>query len=181
MGMVRLRFLLPPVLFFSTFAWVQQVSAHYTLGFQGVNGSAAPMGNPTNTMPDDHATNAYAQANGFAAGHLAYVSPGINYRPLLLQQNYYSPDGAIIIDTTGKRALGGESGYRSQSRTVVTTWGGEISGQDFYLEESGMPIPEFPVAGILASISAVAVAIILLRSKRERLEPGFALNRSQES
>jgi hypothetical protein len=36
------------------------------------------------------------------------------------------------------------SGYISASRIIVTTWGGESAGQDFYLEESSISIPEFP-------------------------------------
>ncbi|MBS7622316.1 carboxypeptidase regulatory-like domain-containing protein, partial [Candidatus Bathyarchaeota archaeon] len=61
---------------------------------------------------------------------------------------------------------GGEAGYRSQTRMAVTTWGGETSGQDFYLEESGIPIPEFPAAGILAAASAMAGVVVLLQRQR---------------
>jgi hypothetical protein len=85
----------------STLVGVENVSAHFTLGHQGVSGPEAPMGNPTNTMPDDHATNAYAVANGFAAGHLAYVSPGLFYQPISVQQNYYSPNGSVLTESTG--------------------------------------------------------------------------------
>jgi len=88
-------------LLLSTFAGVQQVSANYTLGRQGTDGPEAPMGNPTNTMPDNHVTQAYAEANGYTNFHLACVSPGLFYSPLSVQQNYYSPDGAVIVDTTG--------------------------------------------------------------------------------
>jgi len=58
-------------------------------------------------------------------------------------------------------------GYTSASRTVVTTWGGASSGIDFYLEESGVPIPEFPAAGILALVSALAASLYLLRWRRQ--------------
>ncbi|MCK5627709.1 hypothetical protein KAI23_07065, partial [Candidatus Bathyarchaeota archaeon] len=56
-------------------------------------------------------------------------------------------------------------GYVSASRTVVSTWGGVSSGQDFYLEESGIPIPEFPAAGLLALVSALAASLYLLRRR----------------
>ncbi|WP_455369455.1 hypothetical protein, partial [[Eubacterium] cellulosolvens] len=56
-------------------------------------------------------------------------------------------------------------GYVSASRTVVSTWGGVSSGQDFYLEQSGIPIPEFPAAGLLALVSALAASLYLLRRK----------------
>jgi len=57
-------------------------------------------------------------------------------------------------------------GYKSASRTVIATWGGVAGGQDFYLEESGIPIPEFPAVGILALVSALAASLYLLRWKR---------------
>jgi len=91
----------------STFAMVEQVSAHYTLGHQGISGPEAPMGDPTNTWslpptnPDSHVSQSYALSNGYTNNHIAYVSPGLNYTPLSVQQNYYSPDGAILVDTSG--------------------------------------------------------------------------------
>ncbi|MEM3018376.1 MAG: hypothetical protein QXO25_05810, partial [Candidatus Bathyarchaeia archaeon] len=84
------------MLLLSVSAGVQQVSAHYTLGHQGVNGPEAPRGGPDNIWIDDHVTQAYAQANGYQNFHVAYVSPGLFYRPLDAQQNYYSPDGAVL-------------------------------------------------------------------------------------
>jgi hypothetical protein len=58
-------------------------------------------------------------------------------------------------------------GYVSASRTVVSSWGGVSGGQDFYLEESGIPIPEFPAAGLLALVSALAASLYLLRRRTE--------------
>lgn len=55
--------------------------------------------------------------------------------------------------------------YESTSRTVVTTWGGASDGQDFYLEESGVPLPEFPADG-LALFSTLAAALYILSWKR---------------
>jgi hypothetical protein len=62
-------------------------------------------------------------------------------------------------------------GLKSASRTVVATWGSEAGGQDFYLEESGIPIPEFPAAGLLAMISALAASLYLLRWKKQTVLP----------
>jgi hypothetical protein len=62
-------------------------------------------------------------------------------------------------------------GLKSGSRTVVTTWGGVSGGQDFYLEESGIPIPEFPAAGLLALVSALAASLYLLRWKKHEAIP----------
>jgi len=57
-------------------------------------------------------------------------------------------------------------GVKSGSRKVVATWGGVAGGQDFYLEESGVPIPEFPAAGLLVLVSALAASLYLLRWRR---------------
>ncbi|MCX6660667.1 MAG: carboxypeptidase-like regulatory domain-containing protein [Candidatus Bathyarchaeota archaeon] len=62
-------------------------------------------------------------------------------------------------------------GVKSGSRTVVGTWGGVAGGQDFYLEESGVPIPEFPAAGLLALVSALAASLYLLRWKKHTAIP----------
>ena len=62
-------------------------------------------------------------------------------------------------------------GLKSGSRTVVTTWGGVAGGQDFYLEQSGVPIPEFPAAGLLALVSALAASLYLLRWKKHTAIP----------
>ncbi len=66
---------------------------------------------------------------------------------------------------------GGDAGYVSSSMSVTTTWGGTSSVGAFYLEESGIPIPEFPMA-ILALISALAASLFLIRWRRETIVLG---------
>lgn len=66
---------------------------------------------------------------------------------------------------------GGDAGYVSGSLSVATTWGGSSSGQNFYHEESGVPIPEFPT-GILALISALAASLFLVRWRKQIVLPG---------
>jgi len=58
-----------------------------------------------------------------------------------------------------------------QERTVVVTWGASAGGQDFYLEEGGVPIPEFPAAGVLMLISALAKSLYLLRWRKQAIIP----------
>ena len=58
-----------------------------------------------------------------------------------------------------------------QERTVVVTWGADSSGQNFYLEEGGVPIPEFPAAGVLMLISALAASLYLLRWRKQAILP----------
>jgi len=58
-----------------------------------------------------------------------------------------------------------------QERSVVVTWGASAGGQDFYLEEGGIPIPEFPAAGVLMLISALAASLYLLRWRKQAIVP----------
>jgi len=58
-----------------------------------------------------------------------------------------------------------------QERTVVVTWGASAGGQDFYMEEGGVPIPEFPAAGVLMLISALAASLYLLRWRKQAIVP----------
>jgi hypothetical protein len=88
---------------------IQQVAAHYTLGFQSPNGPAPPRGDGVNTdwnAVDDnlrggHVLDPYALTNGYGTASIAYVSPGLLYQPLDVQANYYSPNGSILTDTVG--------------------------------------------------------------------------------
>jgi hypothetical protein len=66
---------------------------------------------------------------------------------------------------------GGDAGYVSDVVSVATTWGGSSAGQNFYHEESGVPIPEFPT-GILALISALAASLFLVRWRKQIILPG---------
>jgi len=59
----------------------------------------------------------------------------------------------------------------TQERTVVVTWGADAAGQNFYLEEGGVPIPEFPAAGVLMLISALAASLYLLRWRKQAIVP----------
>jgi len=59
----------------------------------------------------------------------------------------------------------------TQERTVVVTWGASATNQNFYLEEGGVPIPEFPAAGVLMLISALAASLYLLRWRKQAIVP----------
>jgi len=91
---------------------------------------------------------------GSSATYRTYTYDGIYWQ--YIQPETYLNIMALIPPGTG-------AGYAEQSKTVVVTWGGQTDGQDFYLEESGISIPEFPAAGIIASISAIGATILLLR------------------
>ena len=59
----------------------------------------------------------------------------------------------------------------TQERTVVVTWGALAGGNDFFMEEGGVPIPEFPAAGVLMLISALAASLYLLRWRKQAIVP----------
>ena len=102
----------------ATAATVQQVSAIYTLGDQlpysvgESNAGGLPL-TPVNTegnglplYPSQYqspgtGTNVTYPTGGHVPGHQAFVLPGSLYIPPSDQQQYYSPDGAIITGTQG--------------------------------------------------------------------------------
>jgi hypothetical protein len=77
---------------------------------------------------------------------------------------YYPLPGSQMI-TVG---LPGDLGYVGQSTEIATVWGATNTGNNFWLEESGIPIPEFPVA-IFALISALGASLFLIRWRRETI------------
>ncbi len=60
----------------------------------------------------------------------------------------------------------GNIGHTSQTKGVTITGGADISGIDFQLVESGVPIPEFPIASLLILALAMAASLIVLRRVR---------------
>jgi hypothetical protein len=76
----------------------------------------------------------------------------------------YTVKVSLMVPDESKAVVG-------QDRTVVVTWGADSSGQNFYLEEGGVPIPEFPAAGVLMLISALAASLYLLRWRKQAILP----------
>ena len=97
---------------------------------------------------------------GASASYRTYTYDGVYWQ--YVQPETYLNSMALVPPGTG-------AGYAEQSKTVVSTWGGQTDGQDFYLEESGIAIPEFPAVGMIAAISAIGTAILLLRRKTQSL------------
>jgi hypothetical protein len=84
---------------------VPTASAHFTLGDQTINGPGGSMGGlpwvngfGRYSKPDNHSAGIGYQTGD---GHLAYVTPGSLYVPPNQQLNYYSPNGSVMVDTTG--------------------------------------------------------------------------------
>ena len=79
---------------------VPSAAAHFTLGANGPAGSETPRGGlPWLAAPNMAGT--YSNPDNHVASHLAYVSPGVLYTPPNAQANYYSPNGSVLVDTTG--------------------------------------------------------------------------------
>jgi hypothetical protein len=97
----------------SGFMVIPQAAAHVTLGYQGINGPEQPMGEKGTDMPgvlgnehvdgqpDPDAGVNYPVWGEDQRATVVYALPGKNYLPLSQQGTYYSPDGAILTDTTG--------------------------------------------------------------------------------
>jgi len=90
----------------ATIATVSQVSAHYTLGDQlpgnigETNAGGLPI-QPTNGAGNGNPRFHLADQGGHVPGHMAFVQPGGLYVPPSDQMNYYSPDGAVLVDSVG--------------------------------------------------------------------------------
>jgi len=75
---------------------------------------------------------------------------------------FYAPPGKYVF--TVFLLPSRVEGYVEQSRTLTCTWGAEVGGQNFYLEESGVPIYEFQVeALILIATSLIAFSLFWRR------------------
>jgi len=72
----------------------------------------------------------------------------------------------LTVQLVGVPALPKDAGYVPQTFTVAISPGG-VTSVDFYLVQSGVPIPEYPYATI-ALISALAVSLYILRRSRHR-------------
>ena len=97
---------------------------------------------------------------GASASSRTYTYDGIYWQ-------YVQPE--TYVNSMELIPPGTDAGYQGQSKTLVSTWGSNTAGQDFYLEESGVPIPEFPLAGMLTAVSSIATAILLLRRQTRQI------------
>ncbi|MBS7650377.1 MAG: carboxypeptidase-like regulatory domain-containing protein [Candidatus Bathyarchaeia archaeon] len=68
-----------------------------------------------------------------------------------------SGDYKIAVELTPP---GGDAGYFRGVRSVSASWGSSVNGQDFYLDESGIAIPEFSAMNLLL-ILTVALTLII--------------------
>ena len=81
--------------------------------------------------------------------------------------NFYTYDGiyqAYLAPGTYTFTIS-SPGYTSQSFSVVVTNGQSGGGQNQYLQQSNVPVPEFSAIGIVA-FSALAASLYLLRRRR---------------
>jgi hypothetical protein len=90
------------------------------------------------------------------------------------QQTQSVEDGwySLYLPTPGTTLLtaelvpGTDVGYIGQSKEISTVWGATNTGNNFWLEESGIPIPEFSAPIFALTILAMFVALMLLYSKK---------------
>jgi hypothetical protein len=77
----------------------------------------------------------------------------------------FVPAGTWKMDVIPWLAGAKAPGYASQSFTLAVSEG-QVGGYNVYLEESGVPVPEFPTA-IVVLVSALAAALSILRRRRK--------------
>jgi len=93
-------------------------------------------------------------------------APGImNYYTFDGRYEAFVPAGTWKMDVIPWLAGAKAPGYGSQSFTLAVSEG-QVGGYNVYLEESGVPVPEFPTA-IVVLVSALAAALSILRRRRK--------------
>jgi len=114
----------------------------------------------TYTWCDDWRTTSWIQVMfSGAPGILSYYTFDGRYQA-------YVPAGTWKMDVIPWLAGAKAPGYASQSLTVNVSEGA-FSNLNVYLEESGVPVPEFPTA-IVVLASALAAALSILRRRKTK-------------
>jgi hypothetical protein len=116
--------------------------------------------------------------NGLVSGNALAFTWSNEFRPLSwgvvnvvgasgASWNFYTYDGiyqAYLAPGTYKFTIT-SPGYASQTFSVVVTPGQTGIGQNLYLQQSNIPVPEFSAIGVVA-FSALAASVYLLRRRR---------------
>ena len=117
--------------------------------------------------------------NGLISGNALAFTWSNEFRPLSwglvnvvgasgASWNFYTYDGiyqAYLAPGTYTFTIS-SPGYASQTFSVVVSPGQSGAGQNVYLEQSNIPVPEFSAIGIVA-FSALAASLYLLRRRRK--------------
>jgi hypothetical protein len=117
--------------------------------------------------------------NGLVSGNALAFTWSNEFRPLSwglvnvvgangVSWNFYTYDGiyeAYLTPGTYKFTIS-SPGYASQTFSVVVSPGQAGTGQNVYMEQTNIPVPEFSAIGIVA-FSALAASLFLLRRRRK--------------
>jgi hypothetical protein len=115
------------------------------------------------TWCDDWRTTSWVQVQFSGA-------PGImNYYTFDGRYEAYMPAGTWKMDVIPWAPGAQSPGYAGQSMTIAVS-DGQAGGYNVFLEESGIPVPEFPVVTIIFTL-ALALAIGALTRRHDR-RPG---------
>jgi hypothetical protein len=113
----------------------------------------------TYTWCDDWRTTSWVQVQFSGA-------PGImNYYTFDGSYEAYLPAGTWQMNVIPWLSGANSPGYAGQSLTINVSEG-QSGGYPIYLEESGVPVPEFPTAFVVLA-SALAAALSILRRRRK--------------
>jgi hypothetical protein len=150
----------------SAIATVNTASAHYTLGKQLPNEIGETLAGGLPIQPTSGAGNGQPRFHtppvlgGHFPGHIAFVQPGSLYVPPSDQMNYYSPDGAVLVDSVGdlyfyiclsdftEDSIPGEAiGPFEQSGPINISWRGN---QEHFLSRTPLSLWELSKAIYIA-------------------------------
>jgi len=77
--------------------------------------------------------------------------------------DFYAPPGTYVLNVFLLPSR--VEGYVEQSRTLTCTWGAEVGEQNFYLEESSIPIYEFQVEEMILIATFLALFVLFWRRR----------------
>lgn len=101
----------------------------------------------------------YLAASWLQIGILGPADSKYSATPVDGYYRIHVPAGVYMI-AVGLNPPGGDAGYVRGSREVSVSWGSSSTGRDFYLEESGIPIPEFDALNVLLIVTLIITLII---------------------
>jgi len=118
--------------------------------------------------------------NGFVSGNvlaftwsnefrtLSWGTISVTGAPSGATWNFYTWDGVYeaFLPTGNYKLTISEPGYAPQTWSVAISPGQTGTGQNVYLEQSNIPVPEFSAAAVVA-VSALAASVYLLKRRRK--------------
>jgi hypothetical protein len=82
--------------------------------------------------------------------------------------SYYGGGYGMYLPVGTYNVTAAEPGYTSYSQSVTISDGASLNGINFYLEESHIPVPEFPAQALMAIMILAFTAALLAKRATKR-------------